>query len=105
MTLCSRASFLSQAAALSHPRLPLADTRPQVRVLTRAYKLLTLLAKAYQLPKACAATGGPGWRLAAEFEGLVAAVHQLTPDVHAAVTDLVADKVRLRKALCCERAS
>eukprot|EP00775_Hariotina_reticulata_P011123 gene11123-11277_t len=58
----------------------------QMRLLTRAYKLLTGLAKAHQLPKGTAAA-----RFSSEFEALVVSVHKLTPDVHAAVTDAVSD--------------
>lgn len=54
-------------------------------MLTRAYKLLSIIAKAYQLPKAAVAAGRS---LSKEFEDLVSMVHKdLTHRVYHFLTD------------------
>lgn len=57
----------------------------QVRLLTRAYKVLASIAKAYQLPKPAVAAGK---NLSKEFEDLVSLVHKdLTHRVYHFLTD------------------
>jgi hypothetical protein len=102
----------------------------QTRTATRAYKLLTTLAKAYQLPKkgpavvataaaaaaaaaadgsaagagAGAATAAAAWGLSAEFEALVVWVHkELSPAVSEALKDSHMASVS-RRAVCCAAA-